>query len=228
MEFNHEMATEYDRGIRRTFPAYEAMFKMTRAYLYHAVGPDAEILLAGAGGGNELEFFGPPHPNWRFTAVDPSRDMLELAARKATALGLSERIRFVEGTVDNVKDFKLFDAATCLLVLHFIQDEQEKEELLRSIRKRLKPGAPFILAAMYRQGPVDEFDRLVNLWKVYWLETTGLSKEEVDKMEESVRSLSFLTEEAMRDLLHKTGFSTPTKFLQNTFFGCWICHAGQA
>ncbi|GKV57298.1 hypothetical protein NCCP2222_32450 [Sporosarcina sp. NCCP-2222] len=225
MEFNHEMATEYDRGIRRTFPAYDAMFKLARAYLHHSIGDNAEILLAGAGGGNELEFFGPQYPNWYFTAVDPSREMLELAARKATALGILERVRFVKGSVDKVEEIELFDAATCLLVLHFIPDEQEKEELLRSIRKRLKPGSPFILAAMYRQGSDDEFDGLVNLWKVYWLETTELSREEINVMEESVRSLSLVSETTLKNLLHKTGFGTPTKFLQNAFFGCWVCHA---
>ncbi|QTD43042.1 class I SAM-dependent methyltransferase [Sporosarcina sp. Te-1] len=225
MEFNQQMATEYDRGIRRTFPAYDAMFKMARAYLHHAVGDNAELLLAGAGGGNELEVFGLPHPNWRFTAVDPSKEMLEMAARKSTVLGLTERIRFVEGTVDTVRNNELFDAATCLLVLHFIQEDRKKEELLRSIRERLKSGSPFVVAAMYQQGLDEEFDSLVDLWKVYWLETTGLSEEEVDAMEESVRSLSLISEDALKNLLHKTGFSTPTKFLQNGFFGCWVCRA---
>ncbi|MBB4825542.1 tRNA (cmo5U34)-methyltransferase [Sporosarcina luteola] len=225
MEFNQELATEYDRGIRRTFPAYDAMFKMAAAYLHHAVGDDADILLAGAGGGNELKLFGPPHPNWRFTAVDPSKEMLEMAVRKATVLGLVERIRFIEGTVDAIRNKELFDAATCLLVLHFIQENDKKEELLRSIRERLNTGSPFILAAMHRPEDNEEFDRLVGLWKVYWLETTGLSLEEVNEMEKSVRSLSFISEEALKQLLHKTGFGIPTKFLQNGFFGCWICHA---
>ena len=40
-------------------------------------------------------------------------------------------MEFVEGTVDDVTDEKLFGAATCMLVLHFIEDVDEKRNLLK-------------------------------------------------------------------------------------------------
>lgn len=38
-----------------------------------------------------------------------------------------------------------FDAASCLLTLHFVADDGSKLQTLLELKKRLKPGAPFVL-----------------------------------------------------------------------------------
>ena len=83
MEFDKEMAGEYDRGVRRTLPTYDSMFKLVKAYLRANMAQQKSVLIIGAGGGNELATLGPTNPEWTFTAVDPSSPMLDFARMKA-------------------------------------------------------------------------------------------------------------------------------------------------
>jgi tRNA (cmo5U34)-methyltransferase len=225
MQFNEEMATEYDKGIRRTFPSYDAMFKLVQAYLRTNIEKNANILIVGAGGGTELELLGPANPGWLFTAVDPARPMLDLARNKVDQLKMTNRVDFIEGTIGEVEDGNLYDAATFLLVLHFIADNDEKLRQLKNIRQRLKSGAPFVLASMYGDLNDPAINTLFSLWKAYWLDSTNLCAAEVDEMEKSVRSLSFISEEEIVLLLRKAGFGSIAKFFQTNMFGGWICKA---
>jgi tRNA (cmo5U34)-methyltransferase len=225
MQFNEEMATEYDKGIRRTFPSYDAMFKLVQAYLRTNTEKDANLLIVGAGGGTELALLGPKNPDWIFTAIDPAEPMLDLARNKVDQLKMTDRVNFIEGTIDEVEDGKLYDAATFLLVLHFIADNDEKLRQLKSIRQRLKPGAPFVLASMYGDLNDPAINALFSLWKAYWLDSTNLSEAEVDEMELSVRSLSFISEDEIELLLRGAGFGSIAKFFQTNIFGGWICKA---
>ena len=225
MQFDKGMAAEYDKGVRRTLPTYDSVFRLVQAYLRAHTEEHANLLLVGAGGGNELAAFGPTNPNWTFTAVDPAPPMLEIARMKAEDLKLTDRVEFIEGTVDDVEFANTYDAATCMLVLHFIADIDEKLHLLKKIRKHLTPGAPFVMASMYGDTSDPAFDELVNLWKIYWLDSTDLTEAEVDDMEKSVRGLSFIPEEEIVRLLQEAGFNKIAKFFTTNMFGGWICKA---
>ena len=225
MTFNQEMADEYDKGIRRTFPSYDAMLRLVQAFLRTHCTPQARLLVVGAGGGNELTTLGPSNPDWTFTAVDPAASMLDLARMKAQQAQVADRVEFIEGTVDTITTDQTFDAATCLLVLHFIQEEDKKLHLLKKIRQHLPAGAPFVMASMYGNPDEPAFDELFALWKAYWLDSTKLTQEEVDDMEKTVRSLSFLPEDKIVRLLELAGFQNIAKFFSTNMFGGWICRA---
>lgn len=225
MEFNEEMATEYDKGVRRTLPTYNSMFRLVQTYLRAHTAHQAHVLVVGAGGGNELALFGPTNPEWSFTAVDPAPPMLDIARTKAAALQMADRVEFIKGTAEEVRVDNLHDAATCMLVLHFIADIQEKLRQLKAIRQRLKPGAPFVMATMYGNPDDPAFDELVALWKAYWLDSTSLTQQEMDEMETTVRTLSFIPEEEIVRLLSEAGFGKIAKFFTTNMFGGWICRA---
>lgn len=225
MDFDVEMASEYDKGVRRTLPTYDALFRLVQTYLRKHTKKDADVLIVGAGGGTELAILGPKNPQWTFTAVDPAAPMLDLAKDKAQQLQLTERVKFIAGTIDDVETDNLYDAATFMLVLHFIQDDTEKLQQLTNIRKRLKTGAPFVLASMYGSPDNPEFDELFSLWKSYWLDATHLTEVEMEEMEMTVRSLSFIPEEKIVDMLQEAGFGNIAKFFTTNMFGGWICKA---
>lgn len=226
MNFDATMATEYDRGIRRTLPTYDALFRLTQAYFRKNIEANSSLLIVGAGGGTELTTLGPENPEWNFTAVDPAPSMLDLARHKAAQINLTNRVQFIEGTIDQVPEKNLYDAATFMLVLHFIEDDAVKLQQLKSIRKRLKKGAPFVIAAMYGDRGSEEFEELFALWKTYWLDTTDLAEEEINEMEKTVRKLSFLPEEKIVEMLKEAGFGNIAKFFTTNIFGGWICKAG--
>ena len=225
MVFNEEMATEYDKGVRRTLPTYDSMFRLVQAYLRANTTPRPNVLVVGAGGGTELATFGTANPTWTFTAVDPAPSMLELARMKANQFNMADRVEFIEGTIDEVEGSQLHDAATCMLVLHFIADVDDKLRQLKSIRQRLKQGAPFVIATMFGNINDPAFDELFSLWKSYWLDTTNMTTAEMDEMEITVRQLSFIPEEEIVRLLQEAGFGKIAKFFSTNMFGGWICKA---
>lgn len=224
MDFGSEMTSEYDRGIRRTFPAYDQLFRVVHAYLHTELDAASHLLIDGAGGGTELTVFGPTHPQWHFTAVDLSDTMLQLAKQKSEQVELTNRIQFILGTPQNVQGTS-FDAATSMLVLHFIEGYEEKLAHLQAIRKRLNTGAPFVLSAVYGDKESAEFQQLYQIWKAYWHHTTNLSAEKIEEMGNTLLSQSILPEEDICSLLQAAGFGQITNFFKTNFFGAWVCVA---
>lgn len=82
------------------------------------------------------------------TGGDPSAPMLKIAEQRVSEAGLGKRIALIQGGVDQLPPDVRYDGATCMLVLHFVQSMQRKLELLRGIAKRMKPGAPLLLASL--------------------------------------------------------------------------------
>ena len=227
LEFDMEMAREYDKGIRRALPTYDAMFRMVQSFLRANVKEDAKVLVVGAGGGNEIMTFGKANPAWTFAGVDPSEAMLEVAMQKAKNEGIEDRVTIHTGTIEQVEFEGEFNAATCLLVLHFVETIEEKLSLLKTVKENLEPGSPFVLVSMFGDQSKPEFDERMNLWKSIWLDLTDLTKEDVEGMEESVRELSFIPADQIEGLLEQAGYERITQFFSTTLFGGWIAHTSK-
>lgn len=136
------MVAGYAEVTPRRVPGFADLHRMTMLLLAERAADAAEILVVGAGGGLELKAFAEAQPRWSFVGVDPSAEMLKLARQ---ILGpLQSRAVLQEGYVDTAPAGP-FDGATCLLTLHFLSRD-ERLKTLREIRRRLKPGAPLIVA----------------------------------------------------------------------------------
>lgn len=145
-----EAAATYAEGPPRFVPGFEALHRMAAILLAEQTAPDARLLVLGAGGGLELDALSRAQPGWQFVGVDPAQPMLELACQR---LGpRMARVELVHGYIDDAPAGP-FDAATCLLTLHFL-NAAERLRTLRAIHARLKPGAPFVAAHLsFPQDP---------------------------------------------------------------------------
>jgi tRNA (cmo5U34)-methyltransferase len=225
---NSEMAQVYETNARISIPTYDAIFGMVQSYFRAELsGEGASVLVIGAGGGNELSAWGPTNPEWIFTGVDISEEMLKIAQHKANQLGMSNRVKLIHGTINDLpKDAAAYDAASCILVLHFIDNMQEKLELLKSIHAKLKPGSPFVLVSAYGDRDSTELKDRLNVWGSFWLDA-GRSPSKVNEMVNTgIMKISFLPEKQIEGLLQESGFTNITKFFVTGLFGGWICHAG--
>jgi len=132
----------YAEGAPRKVPGFADLHRMAMLLLAEHAPETGHILVLGAGGGLELKAFAEAQPRWRFTGVDPSAEMLDLAEH---VLGpLRTRARLQQGYVDAAPAGP-FDGATCLLTLHFLAKD-ERLHTLRELHRRLKPGAPLVVA----------------------------------------------------------------------------------
>lgn len=137
-----DAVARYAENPPRLVPGFSDLQRMALLLLAERAPDEARILVLGAGGGLELKVFAEGRPGWRFDGVDPAPAMLRLAE---TALGpLMARVRLHEGTVEAAPEGP-FDGAACLLVLHFLPEDERRRTLIQ-VRRRLKPGARFVAA----------------------------------------------------------------------------------
>ena len=202
-------------------PGYADLQRMAAVLLAERAPDDARVLILGAGGGLELKAFAEAKPCWSFDGVDPSSEMLDLARR--TLGSLSSRVQLHHGLIDGAPE-DLFDAATCILTLHFI-GRQDRLHTLREVRRRLKPGAPFVVAHFsFPRGPGDQ-----DLWLRRYAAFAVASGMESSAMENARvgigARLPILAPEDDEGLLREAGFSGVTLFYMGFAFRGWVSYA---
>jgi len=211
----------YTEGPRRFVPGLDALHRMTGLLLAEQVPEDARILVLGAGGGLELKAMADAHPGWTFVGVDPAREMLDLAG---TVLGgHRDRAELVHGYIDDAPEGP-FDGATCLLTLHFL-DNAERERTVREIHRRLKPGAPFVVAhGSYPQGP-GEAEIWLNRYAAFAI-SCGVEPEQALGARDAVAaSVNMLSPEQDEAVLRAAGFADASQFFAAFTWRGWIGHA---
>ena len=112
-----EAVRRYADGPLRFVPGFADLHRMTRILLAEQAAQDATVLVLGAGGGLELKALAEAEPRWNFVGVDPALGMLKLAEQ--TLGPFNARVQLQQGYIDDAPDGP-FDAATCLLTLHFL------------------------------------------------------------------------------------------------------------
>ena len=210
----------YAENPPRLVPGFTDLQRMTRLLLAEAAPADGRILVVGAGGGLELGAFAEAQPGWRFVGVDPSAEMLKLAR---LALGpLAERVELTEGYIDSAPEGP-FDGASCLLTLHFVP-LAERLATLKEIRRRLKPGAAFVVAHhSLPDGPAR------GVWLDRFAAFAADNGVDLDKASGGARALGerlpILTPEVEIDLLRAAGFVDPQLFYAAFTFRGWVARA---
>lgn len=164
--FDRQGARQYEHRIRAVVPGYEALHEMVRSLLQHHLGETGHLLVVGSGTGTEIAYLGEGSAGWRFTGVDPSADMVSVSRRRVAERGLSERVELHTGFVHELPTSTLYNAATSILVMHFIPDDGRKLDFLRSVSARLELGAPFILADMHGDKTSGRFTSFIAAWKL--------------------------------------------------------------
>jgi tRNA (cmo5U34)-methyltransferase len=194
---------------------------MTLLLLAERAPQDARVLVLGAGGGMELKVFAEAQPGWRFDGVDPAAAMLKLAGEM---LGpLAARVSLHEGYIGSAPDGP-FDAATCLLTLHFLGLE-ERLRTLQEVRHRMKPGAPFVVA--HHSFPRDASGR--ELWSSRFAAFAVASGADRGMMETGrgfiAHQLPALSPDEDEAALRAAGFSDVSLFYAAFTFRGWVAYA---
>ncbi len=198
----------------------DAMFSITRAFFENKLVADAKILVVGAGWGDEIVSLGVPNPQWEFVGVDLSEEMLNLARVRFAAENFPNKVELQKSDVQNLKD-ENFDAATCILTLHFVPDNGAKLALLKAIQKRLKRDAPFFLVDGVREPDEAEYQENLAAWKRHAV-NQGMPVEMIDKFVESTMNLPIVTEQRELELLREAGFSKTRKVYQGIHVCGWL------
>ncbi|QXH79409.1 class I SAM-dependent methyltransferase [Pseudomonas salmasensis] len=228
-KFDTSRANEYARQSRIALAGYDACQDLAACMLAASLGdaPSANILVVGAGGtAQEIIAMASLEPGWRFMAVDPSQPMLEAARQQLEANHLLDRTTLHLGQLEDLPANASYDAATLIGVLHHLEGDEAKRQILRSIRMHLKPGAPLIVAGnqyAYASQPL-----LLAAWGQRWRQHGATSDEVKAKLGKILQGADPPhSEAAVQKLLHDAGFGDATRFFSSLFWGAWLtCKVG--
>lgn len=211
----------YTEGPPRFVPGYNSMLSMAAILLAERAREDARILVLGAGGGLELKAFAQAQPAWRFDGVDPSAAMLALA--RQTLGPLASRAHLHQGYIDDAPQGP-FDGASCLLTLHFV-DVAERRRIASEIRRRLKPGAAFVVAHLSAPDGEEERPLWLSRYSAF-LAASGVEPDKAAAARNAVTNHLEILEPAQDEaVLRDAGFSEPTLFYTGFTFRGWVAYA---
>lgn len=213
-------AASYAERVERHVPGLRGLHRMTGIILAETVPENGRLLVLGAGGGLELLALSEMQPDWTFHGVDPSAEMIEQA--RVTLGKRTKSVSFHHGYIHDAPD-EVFDGAICLLTLHFLP-RKERLDTVRELRRRLKPGAPFVLA--HHSFPQSE--PLRDLWlrrNAALLVSGGTPAPQAENgiavMKQNLPAMSPEEDEA---LLLEAGFCGIQMFYAAFTFKGWVCY----
>jgi tRNA (cmo5U34)-methyltransferase len=211
----------YAENATRRVPGLHDVHCMSALLLAESTPSNGRVLVVGAGGGMELKYFTESNPGWRLDGVDPSLEMLELA--RAALGSRASHVRLHQGYVQTAPAGP-FDAASCLLTLHFIAEE-ERYRTLHEIHSRLKPGGVFV--AMHYSISQDRAER--DLWLsrcAAFASASGIDPEQAKTSVTAIGAqLPILSPKQDEALMRKAGFLDIETFYTGLAFRGWVAHA---
>lgn len=224
-DYFENLATEYLDKAKQQIPAYETLFRLADCLLARELPDFAEVLVVGGGGGQEICSIG-QDKDWRMTVVDPSEQMCRAANARAEEAGVAKRCEIRVGVVSDLPGEAVFDAATCILVLHFL-DRNRQLELLREVASRLRPGAPFVAAHLVARDDPGENEWMLKLWSDL-LVRLGEDPEVVARRnEDRQREVTMLSEDEFLDLCDQAGLEYQARISQTLHFTQWLLRKGE-
>lgn len=223
VHFDTETSVRYDGFVKKLIPDYERLHELTVAQLGLALEHDARVLVVGAGTGTEVLTLADFDDSWTFVAVEPSAAMVAVARTRVAEAGFSDRVTFHVGTLATLDDPEPFDAATAILVMHFMPEEV-KADVFRDIGARLKAGAPLVMVHPVGDVDKDKHAMAMHAWHDHMEETMP---ERADEVYANVQdTLHFISEETQADMLKAAGFAPATRFHNRMVFGAWVVNKG--
>ena len=212
--FENERATGYNQFVETWIPNYNYFLDRLPKLLGDTIGKD--LLVVGCGTGNEIERFVKTPEHWTITGIDPSPEMIKQANDK---LQNHDNVKLVTGLVYELDIEKKYSVATLLLVLHFLDDNGNKLNLLKDIADRLVSGATFVMLDI--TGDKNQIKQ--NLKVLRHLLPDGLDEEQINNRLSRIENELFaVSEERLSELLQEAGFEKPLRFFQSSIYMGWL------
>lgn len=218
--FDKEQAAKYDTQFAKMAPIRDALHLLISA-IFADLPTNARILCVGAGTGSEILYLAQKFPAWHFTAVEPSAPMLDVCRQRMEEHGITSRCEFHEGYLDSLPAGAPFDAATSLLVSHFILDPEGRTAFFQAIADRLRPGGRLASSDLASDVTSAAYVSLLEVW-FRVMQDAEITPEKIEAMRTAYsRDVALLPLDQVSRIITAGGFDTPVLFLQTGLIHAW-------
>lgn len=218
--FDQERALSYDERFAALAPMRDALHLSIRL-IFSELPTDARILCVGAGTGAELIYLAQNFPQWQFTAVEPATPMLNICRQKTEDCGIASRCTFHQGYLDSLPASDSFHAATCLLVSHFMMQQDERSNFFRQIAARLRPDGYLVSCDLTADMNSLEYQSLLEVW-LRMLKFAQVPIAEIENIRVSYgQNVALLSPQKVESIIVKGGFESPVLFYQTLLIRAW-------
>lgn len=215
-----QQAPTYDQKWNEMAPINSALHLLAGSVL-SGLPANARILCVGAGTGREILYLAQKNPGWHFTAVEPSIEMLNVFRNRAEEYGISSRCAFHHGFLDSLQAEAAFDAATALLVSHFILERDVRVQFFQTIANHLRPKGVLISSDLAGDLKAAADQSLLEVW-IRVMTNNGIPQEAIQKIREAyTRDLAILPLKNVVEILTLAGFDSPVHFFQAGMIHAW-------
>jgi tRNA (cmo5U34)-methyltransferase len=216
-----QQAAGYDQQWAKTAAIRDCMYLLLEP-LFAELPADARVLCVGAGTGVEMAHLARVFPRWTFTAVEPSRAMLDVCRRRAEADGFSARCVFHEGFLDTLPADAPFDAATCFLVSQFLVDRTQRTSFFAGVADRLRTGGLLASSDLAADVASPHYDVLLPGW-LRMMAAAEVSSEAIERIRVAyTRDVAVLPPGDVASIIAAGGFGDPTLFFQAGLIHAWL------
>jgi tRNA (cmo5U34)-methyltransferase len=152
------------------------------------------------------------------TPTPPGRSAASILPAKCSPSPAAPSARFIDNAPTGP-----FDAASCLLTFHFLS-EPDRRRTLAEVHRRLKPGAPFVVA--HFSFPQTDAEKTTWLSRYAAFATaSGVPAENLKNATAAIREqLSILSPTGDETLLREAGFTDISLFYTAFTFRGWVCY----
>lgn len=218
--FDRERASKHDQQFAKLAPMRDGL-DLSICMVLSELPDDARILCVGVGTGTELIHLAQHFPQWQFTAVEPAAPMLDICRQKAEKYGITSRCTFHEGYLDSLPPSDAFDAATCILVSHFITQLEQRRNLFRQISARLRPNGYLVSSDLAFDMSTPAYKSLLAVFRRMF-QYAEIPTEEIEKIINAYgQEIAVLPPQEIESLIASSGFDTPVLFFQTFLIHAW-------
>ncbi|MBC9783797.1 methyltransferase domain-containing protein [Heliobacterium chlorum] len=200
LKFNAH-AAKYDSQRRQLIPCFDDFYSIALS-LCQTETESPRILDIGAGTGLFTSLFAEKYPQGKFTLIDISEKMLDVARKR---FGDHPNMTYVVADYTKHSFTEKYDMVISSLSIHHLTDD-EKRLLYQRIYSLLKQGGIFVNADQVL-GKTSFLETMyMEDWK-YKVEHSGLSMEEIKAAYERQKLDKMSTLDDQTDWLRQAGFS---------------------
>lgn len=186
-DWHNPNVSNYQNTIRQKITGYDLIYDMMTDIL-HSYPTIDNMLIVGAGGGQELFSLGEAFPFSHFTAVDTSKIMLQAARKHIEKLEPPLHIEWYEEDLLSLVFDHQFEVASCHLVLHFIEELEQKKALLQKMADSLQDSGILFISSINVDMSAVSFQHQLKYWRSSMLQN-NLSEEHWLRFEQSFAPL---------------------------------------